>query len=75
MKIKREHIIIIISTALAILVIALLVNTLSSHNAKEWLTKPLSSLNAGDILLLVIAHALLNKSEYKSTDNSKTDKP
>lgn len=53
----------IIIIIILILIIYGYYNLLSPSGIKEWCSKTLSKLNAGDILILVIIHAWISRSE------------
>lgn len=61
----KEKWILIIGVAVALLCVGLLIHAASAEGLKAWASEPLSKLNKGDILLFILAHAFINRSEFK----------
>ena len=59
----KEYWKLILPIDLLVFIIWMSYSGLSSAETKEWYAKPLSKLTAGDILIFVLVHAWLSKSE------------
>lgn len=57
----KENWMIVIAIAMMIMLCIMTFIGLSSENTWKWLSKPINELTAGDILVVVLAHAFLNK--------------
>ena len=61
--IKEYWGLILFAVGVLIFIVCMSFSGLSSEETKQWYSKPLSKFTAGDILILVLVHAWISKSD------------